>query len=163
MKKLLIAAAVAALATSAFAATNPATTTFEVRLNVVKACTVTAGTAVDFGSADAGGAASTANPSNTINVVCSKGTAYTIGLLPLNNSTSGAGVLKGTGSNADTIAYQLRSAAGATGAAWGDTTGTMGNTGNGATQPITVYGTIEGSTNVLPDTYKDTVKVNVRY
>lgn len=165
MKKLLIASAVAALTTAAFAAPNPATATFDVKLTVVKACSVTAGTSVDFGNADAGAAPSTANPTNTINVTCSKNTAYTVGLLPSNNSLVGAGAMKGTGTNTDTIAYQLRSTVGGTGTAWGDTVGTntKAGTGSGIAQPITVWATVEGTTNVLPDTYKDTVTVNVRY
>lgn len=162
MKKLLIATAAVAAATASFAATNPATTNFQVQLVVQKACAVTAGSLVDFGVADAGGAAATPNPSISVNVTCSKGTAYTVGLLPSNNATNGLGALKlGT----ETIAYQLRSTAGTNGTVWGDSAGTntIGATGNGTAQPVSVYGTIEGSTNVTPGTYSDTVKVNVRY
>jgi len=169
MKKLLIAASAAALTAAAFAAPNPATATFDVKLTVVKACSVTAGTAstIDFGSADANPAANLDATSN-ISVTCSKGTAYTIGLTPTNNSTGGAGTMAGTGSNTDTVAYQLRKTS-AAGTAWGNTNTngtTVGNgvagTGTGTAQSIPVYATVP-STNVTPDTYKDTVTVTVRY
>ena len=156
------------------AAANPATATFDVKLTVVKACSVTAGTAsdIDFGSQDA--SATNLAAQNTISVTCSIGTPYTIGLTPSNGSTTGAGVMAAqnvapvTG-NTDSVPYQLRSAAGAAGTVWGNTntSGTdVGNgvaaTGTGAAQTHTVYATVP-SANVTPDAYKDTVTVSVRY
>lgn len=173
MKKFLLATAAVALTSAAFAATNPATATFDVKLTVVKACSVTAGagSTIDFGTQDADATNLSAN--NSISVTCSKGTAYTIGLTPGNNNTAGAGSMTAqnvapvTG-NTDTVPYQLRRTS-ATGTAWGNTNTsgtTVGNgvsgTGNGAAQSIPVYATVP-SANVTPDAYKDTVTVTVRY
>lgn len=174
MKKLLIASAAAVLTAAAFAAPNPATATFDVKLTVVKACAVTAGAGSDinFGNQDASATANL-DATNNISVTCSKGTAYTIGLTPGNNNTGGAGAMLAqnvapvTG-NTDTVPYQLRKTS-ATGAVWGNTnsSGTVvGNgvsgTGTGLAQSIPVYATVP-STNVNPDSYKDTVTVTVRY
>lgn len=175
MKKILLIAVAASLASAAaFAATNPATATFDVKLTVLKACSVLAGASsdIDFGSQDS--TATNLQGSNTISVTCSKNTPYTIGLTPSNSSTTGGGVMAAqnvapvTG-NTDTVGYQLRSATGLTGAVWGNTNTngtTVGNgvsgTGNGAAKSHTVYATVP-SMNVTPDAYKDTVTVTVRY
>ncbi|SFN28535.1 spore coat U domain-containing protein [Variovorax sp. OV329] len=174
MKKLLIASAAAVLTAAAFAAPNPATATFDVKLTVVKACAVTAGAGSDisFGNQDANPTANL-NATNSISVTCSKGTAYTIGLTPTNNDTTGAGLMSAqnvapvTG-NTDKVPYQLRKVS-ATGVEWGNTNtngATVGNgvsgTGTGLAQSIPVYATVP-STNFTPDSYKDTVTVNVRY
>ena len=173
-KNFLISVAASLASAAAFAATNPATATFDVKLTVLKACSVLAGTTsdIDLGSQDA--TATNVQNSNTISVTCSKKTPYTIGLTPGNNSTTGAGVMAAqnvapvTGNN-DSVGYQLRSTAGLTGTVWGDTNSdgaTVGNgvsgTGNGAAQSHTVYATVP-TMNVTPDAYKDTVKVTVRY
>lgn len=165
----------AALASgAAMAAENPATSQFDVKMTVAAACSVAAGTAsdIDFGTQDA--SATNLAAQNTISVTCSKGTAYTIGLTPSNGSTTGAGVMAAqnvppvTG-NTDTVAYQLRSAAGQAGAVWGNTNtsgSVVGNgvagTGDGTAKTHTVYATVP-SANVTPDAYKDTVTVTVRY
>ena len=175
MKKILLVSVAASLASAAaLAATNPATATFDVKLTVLKACSVVAGATsdIDFGSQDS--TATNLQNSNTINVTCSKNTPYTIGLTPSNSSTTGAGVMAAqnvapvTG-NTDTVGYQLRSTAGLTGTVWGNTNtsgSVVGNgvsgTGNGAAKSHTVYATVP-SVNVTPDAYKDTVTVTVRY
>ncbi|BEP35020.1 spore coat U domain-containing protein [Variovorax sp. V59] len=168
MKKLsLIVAATLAVTTSAvLAATSPATATFQVLITVAKACSVVAGAGskIDFGTVDS--SATNLSGNSNISVTCSKTTPYNIGLLPSNNSTTGAGVMSpATGS--DTVAYQLRSVS-ATGAVWGSTaTSTaVGNgvagTGTGAAQTIPVYATV-ASANVTPGAYSDTVTVQVNY
>ncbi|MET3184271.1 UNVERIFIED_ORG: spore coat protein U-like protein [Variovorax guangxiensis] len=166
MKKptLIVAAVLAALATSA-AIADTASSTFKVLITVTKACSVTAGTAsnIDFGSVTS--TATALSASSNISVTCSKSTPYNIGLLPSNSSTTGAGVMSNTGP--DTIAYQLRSAS-ATGPIWGNTaTPTdVGNgvagTGTGAAQSIPVWATV-ASVNVTPGAYLDTVTVQVNY
>jgi len=173
MKKLLIASAIAALTSAAFAASNPATTQFDVLLKVVSACTVSSGTNVDFGSVDSTAAAALTANANAITVTCSKGTKYTIGLTPSNSNTTGAGVMKSATApttQTDTVAYQLRSAAGTGGAVWGNTntSGTVvGNgvsgTGTGVAINHMVYATVADATTATPDNYKDTVQVTVRY
>ena len=168
MKKLLLVSVAAIFATAAFAATNPATATFDVKLTVLKACSVTAGATSDisFGSQDA--SATNLEQSNTITVICSKKTPYTIGLKPSNNATDGAGVMAAQNTapvtgNTDTVAYQLRSTTGTAGTVWGDAVASrVGATGNGTAQSHTVFATVP-SANVTPDDYKDTVTVSVYY
>lgn len=172
-KKTLLAVAAFAFVGAASAAPNPATATFQVLLKIQKSCAVTAGAGsnIDLGTKDASDTNLAGN--NTISVNCSKKTPYFIGLSPSNANTLGAGTLGPlniapvTG-NTDTVAYQLRSATGIAGAIWGNTaTGTVaGNgvsgTGNGSAQSITVYATVP-SANFTPDSYLDTVTVNVNY
>ena len=137
----------------------------QIDATVVNACTVSA-TDVDFGAVAP--TATNLARTGTLSVNCPAGTAYSIGLAPSSNSTSGAGHMSGTGTNTDTVPYQLRSGPGPGGAIWGNTatTGSVGNgvagTGNGLPQTRTVYVTVPGA-NYRPDSYSDTVTVNVNY
>ena len=172
-KKTLLAVAAFAFMGVASAAPNPATATFQVLLKIQKSCAVTAGSGskIDLGTQDAS-ATNLAGTSN-ISVNCANKTPYFIGLAPGNNDTLGAGKLLAlnvapvTG-NSDTILYQLRSTTGVAGTIWGNTaTGTaIGNgvsgTGNGSAQSIPVFVTVP-SANFTPDSYRDTVTVNVNY
>ena len=166
-KSSLIVAAVLAVTTSAvLAATSPATATFQVLITVAKACSVTAGAGsnINFNTVDS--SATNLSASSNISVTCSKSTPYNIGLLPSNNSTSGAGVMSPP-TGTDTIPYQLRSVS-ATGAIWGSTatSTSVGNgvsgTGTGSAQSIPVWATV-ASVNVTPGAYLDTVTVQVNY
>ena len=105
-----------------------------------------------------------------INVTCTPGVTYNMGLLSLNNSdaSNGIGIMKGSKGNPDTIHYQLRSNSGSNGTPWGNTV-TATNVGNGVTddgdgkpKSHTVYITVP-KTNVRPDTYSDTVTVTVYF
>lgn len=168
MKKpsFLLAAILAVTATSAAMAATT-TSTFQVLITVSKACSVVAGAAsnIDFGTVNS--SATGLSASSNINVTCSKSTPYNVGLLPSNNSTSGAGVMSPAVAGPDTVAYQLRSVS-ATGPVWGSTaTATaVGNgvagTGTGAAQTIPVFATIANA-NVTPGAYLDTVTVQVNY
>ena len=172
MKKILIASAVAAVATAALAPTHPPTATFHVLLKVVSPCTVPAGAGSNINFGDVDSNAADVAKSSSISVTCSKKTPYTVGLKSTNNaSTAGAGtMLAQTGGNADTVAYQLYSDANYT-SVWGstNTSGTVagngvGGVGNGSAQVIPVYAKVlSAALNVTPDNYKDTVTVTVRY
>jgi spore coat protein U-like protein len=168
--KTAIALAVFAMsAGSAVAASNPATTTFQVKLTVLKACTVTA-TDLNFGSQDANAAAFNEATAGTVTVTCSKTTPYKVGLAPL---AANGGTANGTGNmvsttapatNLDKVAYTLYSDAART-SPWGNTVGTntVNGTGTGAAAAaLQVYGKV-ASANVTPDSYADTVTVNVTY
>jgi spore coat protein U-like protein len=136
----------------------------------MKACVVTAGAASNIQIGPASGVASSAvntSGSNNIAISCTKNVPYYIGLAPSNGNTAGAGVMSGTGSNADKVPYQLHSVS-AAGPIWGNTatSRTVGNgvqgTGTGAAQSIPVFATAP-SANFTPDTYSDTVTVRVNY
>jgi spore coat protein U-like protein len=170
-RKTLLATALLALCgltSVASAAANPATTTFQVKLTINKACSVTA-TNLDFGTQDATATNFAQTTAGTVTVTCSKKTAYIVGLVPSNTNAVGAGVMAGTISgNADTVAYQLYQNA-ALSTVWGNT-GTLtapGNevagTGTGAAATaLSVYSKVAAA-NVTPDAYADTVTVNVTY
>lgn len=152
-------------------AANPATATFQVLITITKACTVTAGSASNINLGSVAATAVNTTGSNTISVNCSKTTPYYVGLAPSNANTAGAGTMASTtapATNTDKVPYQLTSTAGAGGTIWGNTaTSTaVGNgvagTGTGLAQSLTVYATA-ASANFTPDSYADTVTVNVNY
>ena len=147
MKHIFSKLAVIVLATSgaaAFAADNPATATFQVKMTILKACSVVAGAASDIQLGAPAGVDSTATNvqgSNAINVTCSKNTPYNIGLVLTSNSanTAGLGAMSGTGGNTDMVPYQLYSDAART-AVWGSTAtgGALATVGNGVMAAIVV-------------------------
>ena len=152
--------------TSGTTALNTGSAAFVASATVQKACVVTANN-VNLGAVPSTAINTTA--SNTLNATCSNGTPYFVGLAPSNGSTTGAGVMKGTlGSNTDKVPYQLSSTPGPSGTPWGNTaTSTtpgngMAGTGSGLVQSLTVYATAP-SANYTPDSYSDTVTVNVNY
>lgn len=138
-----------------------------VTATVSNACTVTAGAGSKINFGIVAYTATNRSGSSQISVNCPSGTVYRIGLAPSNGSTTGAGVMSGTGANVSKVPYQLRSAS-AAGPVWGNTatstsTGNgVSGTGNGASQSISVYATVP-SANFAPDIYTDTVTVNVNY
>jgi len=142
--------------------------TFQITVTIQKACTVTAGAASNIALGTVVATATNTLGNNTITVNCSKTTPYFIGLAPSNSSTAGAGTLSGTTGNTDTVPYQLSSTAGPSGTVWGNTAtaSSAGNgvsgTGTGLNQTHTVYVTVP-SANYTPDTYTDTVTINVNY
>ena len=154
------------VATPALADT--ATATFQVTMTIQKACTVTAGAPSNIALGTHSATETDIAGNNTISVNCSKATPYYIGLAPSNANTAGLGAMSGTGANVDKVGYQLRSTAGTSGTIWGNTAtaSSVGNgvagTGTGASQSHTVYVTVP-SANFTPDTYTDTVTVNVNY
>lgn len=134
---------------------------------VVNACTLSAGATSNISFGAVPSTATNRSATNQIAVTCPNGTAYYVGLRPSNGSTTGAGVMSGTGSNAAKVPYQLRSGS-AAGPVWGNTatSTSVGNgvsgTGNGASRSIPIYATLPGA-NYPADTYADTVTVTVNY
>lgn len=152
------------VATSAATYSNgSSTSTFDVTMTVVANCIVAA-TPLDFGQAQ-GVLATKVSVNSSINVTCSNTTPYNVGL----NAGSGAGssgtnrFLSGTGGNAATVRFNLFQAAGAT--PWGDTQGTntLGGTGTGSAQALTVYGEVPAQATPAPDTYKSTITATVYF
>lgn len=138
---------------------------FTVSASVTKQCVVNAVSDVDLGTVPAS-ATNVANNGN-ISITCSNTTPYYVGLRPSNNSTVGAGVMSAPAGNTDKVPYQLYQNAGMT-TLWGNTAtaSSAGNgvagTGNGSPQSITVYAKTP-TADFQPDTYTDTVVVNVNY
>jgi spore coat protein U-like protein len=165
-KKTLLASALLALGGFAIGASAATTATFQVKLTVNKACSISTTGDLNLGTVDANSGGDVTQNASNINVKCSKTTPYKIGLKPSSNSTDGTGTMAGvTSGNADTIAYALYQDPSNT-TAWGNTAGTntQDSTGNGNDQNYTVYGKVLASSlNVQPDSYADTVSVNVTY
>lgn len=138
-----------------------ATFPFSVMASVARQCKVSFANNISFGNVYT--RQNSITSFNTLGVACSRNTPYSIGLLPSNNNTAGSGVMKGTGSNTDTVPYQLSSTAGPSGMAWGNSAqNTVAGTGTGSPITYTVYGTVPGA-NYKPDSYSDTVTINVNY
>lgn len=185
-------AAAATLALAAFAAqalpTASGSTTFKVKITITGTCDATAFSAalptpasdVDFGS-NVASLTTALTASNTaassLDVRCTKNTPFEVALTPGNADAAGAGVMLGTGTNTDTIAYQLRQpdvttfAAGtATSAVWGNTTAvnaftTVGK-GLAAANKINlpVAANIAApALDVQADSYEDTVTAALTY
>ncbi|GER17113.1 Csu type fimbrial protein [Variovorax boronicumulans] len=173
---LKLAVAAAATATFVFASgsalADTASANFQVKMTIVRSCSVTAGNASDISlGTTVQPTATNQTGNNTISVTCSKTTPYTVGLLP--SSTNG-GTTDGTGAmssvansatNTDKVPYALYSNAGNS-TVWGNTTGTganvVGGTGTGAAITHTVYAK-NTNANFTPDSYADTVTVTVTY
>ena len=138
---------------------------FTVSATVSKQCSVTAGVNLNLGTVAP--TATNVAGNTSIAVTCSSTTPYYVGLLPSNNNTAGAGVMSGTGGNTANVPYQLYSNAGLT-AVWGNTAtaASVGNgvagTGTGVAQSYNVYAKAP-TADFQPDTYTDTVVVNVNY
>ncbi|CAN7355310.1 Csu type fimbrial protein [Variovorax paradoxus] len=140
---------------------------FIVSANIAKSCLVTADP-LNFGTIDGLPGAANKDQASNINVTCTGATGYQVGLSPSNGSTTGAGAMASTGGvsgNTDTVPYRLYRDA-ARSVPWGNVlnSNTVGGTGTGTAQALTVYGRVLGSNvNVRPDSYLDTVTVTVTY
>jgi spore coat protein U-like protein len=145
--------------TSAVAQANPATTTFGVSATVLKDCIVTA-TALAFGSYNG----TAVNASSTITVTCTNTTTYTVGLnAGLTTSATVTTRQMGITQPAGGLNYSLLTGS-YTGSNWGNTTGSwVSGTGNGAAQPLTVYGVLPANQYVTPGSYVDTITATVTY
>jgi spore coat protein U-like protein len=123
-------------------------------------CLVSA-TAVNFGSA--GVIAANTDASGTTTVQCTSTTPYTVAL---NGGNSGATdpTKREMSKATETITYGLYRDS-ARSLPWGSTTGTntVGGTGTGSNQPLTVYGRVASQATPSPGTYTDSVIVTVTY
>lgn len=171
LKKTLLAAAVFALGGIAMSASATiATGTFNVSLTVNKTCAVNTTAASNITLAAVNAGATTATLPGTFTVNCSNKTPFNVGLAPSGGSTAGTGAL--TAPSGGTITYALyQDAAGLT--PWGNTA-TASAVGNGKSGlgggmatakavSFTTYANATGSTDVQPDTYTDTVTINVNF
>jgi spore coat protein U-like protein len=167
MKRVLVPAMIAGsyfAAAPALAAT--ATGTFNATMTITAECRVASTNTLAFGSA--GVWTSPVTTSAALEVQCTNGTEYQIGLGFSANATGGTQRRMKHGTNAEYVNYDLFTDAGFT-TAWGNTddTDTLGHTtrnvGNGAAQSYTVYGRVPVQTVPTPGAYSDTVTVTVTY
>jgi len=134
------------------------TAMFSVTATGVKDCTVSA-TNLAFGNYT--GALNTST--STVSVTCTDGTTYTVGLSA--GLATGATVTSRSMQNGSALLnYGLYSNSTHT-TNWGNTSATnwVSGTGNGAAQPLTVYGQIPAAQYVTAGSYTDTITVSVTY
>ena len=126
-------------------------------------CTVST-TPLAFGNVDST-SASNVDATGGLSITCTNGSAW----------TASAGVGAGSGASyasrkmtagSDLLNYNIYTSAART-TVWGDgtaSTGTIGGTGNGSAQSVTVYGRVAGGQNGVPvGSYADTVAVTITY
>ena len=159
----LVIATASGVADAAVYGNGSKTATFDVTMRIVADCAI-AVNGIDFGQTQ-GVLATAVAASSNISVTCSNTTPYNIGL----NAGTGTGsngttrYLSGTGANASTVRFNLYQAPGAS--PWGNTQGTdtLGGTGNGSAQNLTVYGEIPAQATPTPDSYKSTITATVYF
>jgi len=137
---------------------NPTSTTFTAQANVPSNCNIAARN-IDFGSH---GILNTAvDAAGGLNVTCTQGTSYSIGL---NNGLTGTGPTTRRMTLGDqAVAYGLYKDA-ARSQPWGSSGGDLvQGTGNGATATLPVYGRVPAQRTPSPGTYTDTVVVTITY
>lgn len=160
----------AALAGVGMAQAATDSTTFKVKLTVTESCVIsaTAPTDVDFGTQARTANALTLDAAGALNVNCTSGTAYTIGLNGGINTTGAiAAPVAGNrrmrfGSTASYVGYELYQNTGRT-TFWGNTTGSwLAGTGTGASVSVPVYGRVV-SANTVAGAYEDTITATITY
>lgn len=134
------------------ASTKPADATFQVKIEVVSTCAISA-TDIDFGQVNSGVAAT--DKTGTLNVTCTSQTPYSVGL-------SGSGKMTHTTDAKSSVAYQLFKASSDT-AEWNNDNNQYSATGSGSVQAIPVVAKVSGSTNVPAGNYADVVTATVTY
>ena len=127
---------------------------------VLANCAVSA-TGVNFGSS--GPITSNVDASGTVSVQCTNSTAYSVAL---SGGKSGATdpTQRKMSKASETITYGLYQNSART-QPWGSTSGvnTIGGTGSGSNQALTVYGRVTAQTTPSPGAYTDSVVVTVTY
>lgn len=153
----VVALALMCLSGTASAAT--ATGTLTVSATVLSACTVT-GSSLAFGSYTS----AQLDASATVNVVCTNGTPYNVGMDAGTGTGATTSVRKMTGSVAGTLSYALYKDSSHT-TNWGNTVGTDTATGNGSgiSQVLNVYGRISSGQNANIGAYSDTITITLTY
>lgn len=138
---------------------------FLVSLTVQKDCTISAGNALDFGTATSTLINTDITGSTTFTVTCTTTTPYTLSLDAGSTagSTIAARLLLGA-TTATTVPYQLYTTSAAV---WGDATGgssTVPGVGTGQAQTITVNGkALSTGSMPAPDTYTATETVTITF
>lgn len=133
--------------------------TFMVEATLDKHCLVSAQN-IDFGTQ--GVLTANVDKMADISVTCTAPTSYTVGLDGGNAAAAPAARKMQKG--AEQITYGLYSN-GARTQPWGNTVGTdtVGGTGNGLAQPLTVYGRVPPQVTPTPGVYTDSIVVTVTY
>ena len=136
--------------------------TFSVTAEVIDACNLTAND-LDFGNYSSI-SGSNVDATSTLDVTCTNGTAYTLALDD-GMTTGGTFTTRLMTDGSNTLEYNLYTSTART-TVWGDASGateTVGDTGDGTQQSLTVYGRIPASQNVPVGSYSDSVTATVSF
>src|SRR5262249_37946646 len=119
-------------------------------------------TATDIGFGSQGLLTANIDQTGTVSVTCTSGTTYNVGLGDGQQNAGPSGRAMALGANR--VGYGLYRD-GARSQVWGDTVGTntVGGTGNGAAQNITVYARVVPQVTPPAGTYSDVVVVTITY
>lgn len=139
-----------------------ATGNMTVKITIQAECKVQTATDMDFGTR--GVIDANIDQTSIISVQCTTSTPYTVGLSAGGGSGATIAIRKMTSPAPATIDYSLYRDVGRT-QLWGTTIGTdtVAGTGNGALQPLTVYGRVPIQTTPAAGVYTDTVAITVTY
>ena len=139
---------------------NGVSVPFVVQAANISSCLVSAST-LDFGTA--GALTSNVDTTNSIDVTCTLGTTYQIGLSG-GNAAAADPTQRKMSFGATDITYGIYSNAAYT-LPWGDTLGTntVAGTATGTVQSYTAYGRVPVQPTPLPGTYTDSIVVTVTY
>ncbi len=140
---------------------------FNVQATVINECKINTTSDINLGSHPASANNFTGSNNRAIDMTCTNGAPYNIGLAPSNGDINGQGVMIDTASNTYQLPYQLLS--NPTGTIWGNNGNTYDTLTNGVTgegigtaQLHTVYVTVPNA-DVQPANYSDTVAIHVNY
>ena len=158
---LAIASLVSGLPLEAARAAGTATTNFNVSLTITAGCTVSA-TAMAFGTSQM--LNTNVSSTSVVSPICTNTTPYTVALDAGGGTGATVAARKLTGPGGSLVTYSLYQDA-AFGTVWGNTVGTntVGGTGNGVAQPLTVFGKIPAQAAATPGVYADVIGVTVAY
>ncbi len=132
------------------------TTTFDVTANVPTSCSVSAGGALAFGTY----ANAQIDATTTVDVTCTSGGTYTVGLSNGGNYVTNRR-MKDAGT--DYLNYELYKENLRTNR-WGDSGGELvSGAGSGSAQTLTVYGRLPAGQGLIAGAYTDTITVTVTY
>jgi spore coat protein U-like protein len=138
-----------------------ATGNFNAQIIIQGECIVAATNPLNFGTT--GVLSSDIDQTTTFEVQCTNSTPYSVGL----DAGTGVGastLLRRMTGGSDAIDYQMFSDPSRT-VNWGDNVGvdTVAGVGNGSPQSLTIYGRVVPQATPEPDTYIDTVTIEVTY
>lgn len=155
-----LASAVVALACSTAAQAATKTATFRVSATVQSECTIVA-TDLNFGTI--GIVSSNVDALSSITITCTSGTTYNIALDE--GTVSGSSIAdRKMGSGANMLAFQLYKDA-TRAEIWGETpaTDTLGGTGTGSPQTLTVYGRVAPQVAPAVGVYETQITATIVY
>ncbi|RZT39465.1 Csu type fimbrial protein [Cupriavidus agavae] len=160
-RKGLSLALFASLLTPTWLGAATKTTTFAVRLTLTADCNIAASD-LDFGSQ--GVLAANVDQTSTLSVTCSTSAPYQVGLDGGNAAGSTIANRLMTNAGAATVQYQIYRDSNRT-QVWGNTPGTdtVGGTGSGAAQTLTMYGRVPPQTTPAAGTYTTTVTATINF